>query len=214
MKNILYLLVILLITQTQAQDLVGVQSNSKKNLKGNSKKLLRKGYKYFGIESGSVISNNGDSTFTSKLYFDRFGLRQVKFEKGSFELNGVKTNFNLLVLRDGELNISIDLNDTTGMLLFNWYDEITTPEERILLEMEGSKKIDSQVILEKECEVWESQRIRRNSQTWIWKGIVLKVKSEIFNYQAEKVEIGHTLDSEYFEILSEVKIVRPTQDLR
>ncbi|MCP4459975.1 MAG: hypothetical protein GY816_18420 [Cytophagales bacterium] len=209
MKNVIFLIaIVLLITTASAQKLIGVPDNTKTKLKGNSKKLARKGYKYYGIESGSVMYTGEDSTFFSQLYFDRYGLREVKFERGISDFKGMKTDYNLLYLRDGELNIIIDLEDTTGRLFPYWDAEITTPEQRIALEMEGSRttKLDTQIHLERECEVWEFYRIRKSYQTWLWEGIILK-NNVLRKYQADSIEIGVELDTDPFEILKKVKVI-------
>ncbi len=207
MRAYLTAITLIILVSASAQrsgDLIGVPSSAK--LKGNSKKMLKKGYKFYEVESGRITYKLIGQDKTNQWYFDRYGLREVRIESS---LDGQGSMY----IRDGELDIKINLADTTAFppTMKTLY---TSVSERMENEYQKAKKLESKEIANQSCEVYLKEYPRGISfKDHVWTGIVLKLemtqKDETIGYEAEEITLEHVLDEKYFKILKHVQLVYP-----
>ena len=137
--------------------------------------------KQYQVESGFVeYKLEGLIAGTKTVYFDRWGLREARYE--NIELKQEKVPLsqkkNNLIILDDQWWIDIDLDSKTGTKMRNpnlgpngkLKVAVFTDEE---LEKMGGVKLEPEEVAGKLCEVWEWPNAH-GSKSWIWKGLQLK----------------------------------------
>lgn len=200
---------LLIALTVSGQKLVGVPDD--KNLNGNSKKLLKKGARFYKSESGKIEYEWGNGK--SVLRFDRYGLRMIRRNYGPTDKALGIQPYDELILRDGDLNVHINLLDSMATFI-QGPDWELHPNQRIDAQFQesGFKKIGSEDFLGKVCLIWEGKDALKNDQKkWIWRGIVLKENGSL-DVAAQKIEENYVLNEAVFDVLNKVQFKSPTNN--
>lgn len=179
--------------------------------------------KRYQIESGVVeFKLTGAQKGTEIIYFDRWGMREVKYTKSELNIMGTKQVTNRLTLMDGDWITTVDLEKKTGTKMKNTIlksmmekmkgKDVTAIAEQMLKQM-GGKKIGIEQVAGKTCDVWEVEKL--GSKSWVWKSIALKTQVKMMGMEmgsvATKMQEGGSIPQDKFVIPAGVKITE--QDL-
>ncbi len=166
------------------------------------------GYKRYPVESGIIeYKVSGSQTGTETLYFDRWGLREVKYTDANMMGNQRST----ITLMDGKWTYQIDLGPKTGQkmetpmlkaLVSQAKDkELFTANEE-MMKSAGAEKLGTETIAGKECDVWEIKGA--NTKVWLWNWVSLKTEMKMggmeIRMEAVSVKIGEKIPAEKFAI--------------
>jgi hypothetical protein len=137
-------------------------------------------FKRYAFKSGIVqYKYKGKTTGTETLYFDDYGRKEAKYTHTVSKMFGVKTVEDKIVVLDGATVITYDENTGVSSKNINPLlsslseDDNFDYEEFGLKTMEslGFKKIGTETVLGKDCDVWEGM-----GTIWVWKGLAIKTE--------------------------------------
>ncbi len=155
-----------------------------------------------------VYQSSGSITGTETMYFDNYGMLEVKNTKASLDMMGIKQVTDTKVIMDGKWIYTLDKNsgEATKMdnPLYSMYPEggdIEKIGEEMMTNM-GGKKIGTETLLGKKCEIWEIQKLM--SKIWVWKSIPIKSELNMMGMKitsiATSVEVDIDVSPDEFKI--------------
>lgn len=156
-------------------------------------------FKRYEFKSGKVVyQSNGSITGTEILYFDNYGMLEVKNTKATLEMMGIKQVTDTKVIMDSKWIYTIDKNSGEANKMKNPLNSMF-PEggdlekvgEEIMINM-GGKKIGSETLLGKKCEIWEIEKLM--SKIWVWKSIPLKSEIKMMGMNITQIAISVEVD--------------------
>jgi len=174
--------------------LVGCKSNNTKPAEDGSavnadnaataekKEETYSGPRRYLVKSGIIqYQYSGMQTGTETLYFDDYGMKEAKFTDATMKMMGVEQKRQELSILDGDNQYTIDLTKKTGIKMKNPFlsQALTDSDDEAIIKLgekmmaeEGGKKIGTETVAGKECDVWEIKKM--NAKTWVWKALPLK----------------------------------------
>jgi len=174
-KSIIKLLVMNLMLLILYNFVFAVESNFNKkisNMKRYNKERAQIEYTIDGnMQKGSET-----------LIFDKWGAIEAKYSKLKIEVSGFSQETNTATFLEGTWMYNIDLNTRTGTKQENPLhvnlegQDLQEVGKEILVKM-GGKKVGTEKILGKLCEVWEIKSM--GTRTWVWNWIPLKTVSNM-----------------------------------
>lgn len=176
--------------------------------------------KRYLVESGIVEYDlSGPQTGTETVYFDKWGWREAKLTNTTLSMAGITRRENKLSVMDGDWLYTVDLSTRTGTKVQNTLlaqfveaakrkgQSMTDLGEELLTRM-GGRKIGSEEIAGKSCDVWETKSL--GSRSWIWRGVTLKTETSLGGMQlrstARRFEENAAVPPDRFVIPTDVKI--------
>ncbi len=174
--------------------------------------------KKYQIKSGIIEQKiEGTVTGTQTTYFDDYGIKEATYTKNTMKILGISKSTETLTISDKDWTIDINLDEKTGTRVSNkvikdMLDGIAEKDyERFgeeMLKKLGGKKVGNEVILGKNCEVWEIKKV--NTTSWIYKGIALKSVVSMMgmttNYTATSFQENVPIPAEKFQVPKGIKI--------
>jgi hypothetical protein len=172
-------------------------------------------FKRYQFKSGKVVyKSSGTMVGTETMYFDNYGMLEVKNTKVVMELMGTKQETDTKVLMTGNVIYSIDNNTGNANKMINPLASMF-PEggdlEKIgdeLMKNMGGKKIGSETITGKDCEIWVIEKMM--SKVWVWESIPMKTVVNMMGMNltqvATSVEVDIDVSAEEFKIPKGIKI--------
>ncbi|MCB9771346.1 MAG: hypothetical protein H6754_02195 [Candidatus Omnitrophica bacterium] len=171
---------------------------------------------FYGIERGMIqYEISGSSTGTETLYFDQWGMRQVRIKSEETQRWGVN---NTVTFNFAEKIIIIDPNKNLGQKLedadLKKFLLSHTPDDSGLIAMQfaefmGGTKVKNENILERPCELWDIKNLKLKNS--FWKGIPLKIEVQTVegtvNYKAVKIDETIVVDEAMFTIPESVRFI-------
>jgi hypothetical protein len=146
---------------------------------------------------------------TETLYFDDWGYREAKHTVTEIKVGPISRTDDKIVYLEGAWTYTVDQNTKTGTKLENPYmkglegKNLCEVDGKMMIDM-GGKKIGSETILGKKCDIGEVM----GSKTWVWECIALKTVAGLagmtMTYTATKI-------SEDFDVK---KLDRPDIDYK
>lgn len=133
---------------------------------------LKKAHVEYQI-SGSMQSGS------EHLYFDDWGKREAKYTSLTIKVSGFTQENHKATFLEGKWIYAVDLTSKTGTKQENEMFKDLSDEEladlgkQTMIQM-GGKKIGTETILGKRCEVWDIPKA--GSKTWLWNWIPLKTE--------------------------------------
>jgi hypothetical protein len=172
-------------------------------------------YKRYQFKSGKVVyQSSGSMSGTEILYFDNYGLLELKETKNTIEIMGMKQEINTDVIMKDRWVYSIDKKTNTASKVENpiytmFPNGIDGNKVGIeMMEKVGGKKIGTESVNGKDCEIWEIEKLK--SKVWIWKSIPIKTEINIMGMDikqiATSVEVDIEISPNKFNLPSGVKI--------
>ncbi len=165
----------------------------------------------YDIESAFIkYKISGNTKGLESLKFDSFGQREISDLDAIRELvfysvkNIQKIKTKTILNRDSL--IAIDLKNKTGVktLSKNFVNSNRFTKEEIL--KNDGKIISTGTVLNKKCDVWKT----KNLEIWLWKGIALKLKSNItgkkFTKEATEINENIKIEENEFILPPDIKI--------
>lgn len=148
---------------------------------GNSSELIAQGLKLYPIESGTIVYSVEDQPLDTVIFsFDRYGWRQITIEKGEKNYYGIKTKIHTQFIKDGTAVYNINLLDSKGITSqeTEYADLAKYKNPNELLEAQMSRLsatiVGTEILLGKECEVWQYLSKGKLCRIWIWNSLILK----------------------------------------
>lgn len=172
-------------------------------------------FKRYQFKSGKVVYKmSGIQTGTETLYFDDYGRKEVHFNESVIDMMGVKQKSNTQTIMDGKFIYTIDKEKNTAQKMenplysmFSDEDDLQKVGEDIMKKM-GGKKVGTETINGKECEIWEVQKM--GGKIWVWKSISIKTVVNMMgmNISQEVVSIETDIDvsADLFKVPEGIKI--------
>ncbi|PID89472.1 MAG: hypothetical protein CSB01_01785 [Bacteroidia bacterium] len=169
--------------------------------------------RYYEIESAHILYKiSGNSEGKEELFFDEWGAKEVSIRKTKttsvfYSVKTVQEEHTQRIILYDE-SYGIDLKKKIGTKTKSnsqpQNTKIKDPLRKItqsLFERNGAKKIGTEIILGKECEVFESAE----NKIWFWKKIPLKIVSgnkykSKNTFEAVEMDIDIPIDSSVFSI--------------
>lgn len=126
---------------------------------------------------------SGMQTGTETLYFDRWGMREAKYTQTEIKAGTIVVKQNRITLLDGEWTYNVDLDSKTGTKIptpllkeltgaAKREDKDATEIGEEMMTRMGGRKIGTETVLGKPCDVWEIKNM--NTKSWVWQGVTLK----------------------------------------
>jgi hypothetical protein len=119
-------------------------------------------------------------TGTETLYFDNYGMEEIKTTKVVMEMMGIKQETSTKVIMKDKWIYSIDNTTNTANKLENpiysmFPDGVSGDEigEKMMVKM-GGKKIGNETIDGRDCDIWELKKMM--SKIWVWQTIPIKTE--------------------------------------
>lgn len=139
-------------------------------------------FKRYQFKSGKVkYKTSGSMKGTETMYFDNYGMQEVKETKATLEMMGIKQITDVKTIMNDKWVYTIDNNSGKANKvenpLYSMFPKGTDLEkvgEEMMKNM-GGKKIGTETLLGKDCDIWEIKKLM--SKVWVWKSI--PIKSEI-----------------------------------
>lgn len=166
-------------------------------------------FKRYQFKSGKVVyETSGSMTGTETMYFDDYGMLELKETKATLEMMGIKQVTDTKVLMNGKWIYTIDKNSGEANKmenpLYSMFPEggdLEKVGEEMMINM-GGKKIGSETLLGKECDIWEIKKLM--SKVWVWKSIPIKSVVNMMGMNitqiATNVEVDISVSSDKFKI--------------
>ena len=166
-------------------------------------------FKRYQFESGKVVyETSGSMTGTETMYFDDYGMLELKETKATLEMMGIKQVTDTKVLMNGKWIYTIDKNSGEANKmenpLYSMFPEggdLEKVGEEMMINM-GGKKIGSETLLGKECDIWEIKKLM--SKVWVWKSIPIKSVVNMMGMNitqiATNVEVDISVSPDKFKI--------------
>ena len=172
------------------------------------------------LKSGIIeYKVSGQQEGSETLYFTDHGQKEARYTNTQMSIFGSKQGFNSVNIIDGEwsYNLNLKTNEATKINYKEFMDSMSKQygsqqnqyfSEEMLAAM-GGKKIKTEKILGKTCDVYEMSDF--GSKTWVYKGMPLKYEMNmmgmVFKSEAVKIQENPSIDSKKFELPKDVKIV-------
>ncbi len=166
-------------------------------------------FKRYEFKSGKVVyQSTGSMTGSETMYFDNYGMLEVKKTKATLEMMGIKQVTDTKVIMDGKWVYTIDNNSGEANKmenpLYSMFPEGRDLEkvgEQLMINM-GGKKIGTETLLDKKCEIWEIKKLM--SKVWVWKSIPIKSEINMMGMKitqlATSVEVDIEVSADKFKI--------------
>jgi hypothetical protein len=166
-------------------------------------------FKRYEFKSGKVVyQSTGSMTGTETMYFDNYGMLEVKNTKATLEMMGIKQVSDTKVIMNNKFVYTIDNNsgEATKMEnpLYSMFPEGTDLEkvgEEMMKNM-GGIKIGTETVSGKDCEIWEIKKLM--SKVWVWKSIPIKSEVNMMGLKitqiATSVEVDIDVSADEFKI--------------
>jgi hypothetical protein len=143
--------------------------------------LSAQDFKRYKFKSGKIVyQSTGSMTGTETLYFDNYGMEEIKTTKVVMEMMGIKQETSTKVIMKDKWIYSIDNTTNTANKLENpiysmFPDGVSGDEigEKMMVKM-GGKKIGSETIDGRDCDIWELKKMM--SKIWVWQTIPIKTE--------------------------------------
>lgn len=162
---------------------------------------------------------SGMQTGTETLYFDRWGMRETKYTQTEIKAGTIVVKQNRMTLLDGEWTYNVDLDTKTGTKIPTpFMKELTGTAKREskdateigeeMLARMGGRKIGTETVLGKPCDVWEIKNL--NAKSWVWQGVTLKtvvnMLGQMMTTEAVRVQDNASIPEEKVTLPKDVKI--------
>ena len=177
--------------------------------------ISAKGFKRYEFKSGKVVyQSSGSMTGTETMYFDDYGMLEVKHTDMSMDMMGIKQEIKTTVIMKDRWVYSIDEKTNTASkienpvytMFPNGVDFEKVGEE--MMKKMGGKKVGNETINGKDCEVWEIEKLM--SKVWIWKTIPIRTEMNMMGMNitqiATSIEVDVTVPASEFKIPAGIKI--------
>ena len=138
------------------------------------------GAQRFGVKSCRIEYNvSGTMPGHTTVWIDDWGMREAQWATNTMRMFNRDIPVAKLTLIDAGWYYDVDLNDRTGMKMEipNMGRMAAGALGKILSSAMGGKKIGTEQVAGRPCEVWETKN--PPSKSWIWKGIPLKSEIEV-----------------------------------
>jgi len=178
-------------------------------------------FRRYKIRSGIIeYKMSGMQTGTEKIYFDRWGMREAKYSQTELKVANMSVKQNHFSLLDGEWTYTVDLDKKTGTKTPTpLMKELTTAAKREgkdateigeeMLTRMGGRKIGTETLLGKTCDVWEIKSM--NAKSWIWQGVTLKTEvnmmGKMMTTEAVRLQDNVNVPEEKLTLQKDVKII-------
>ncbi len=166
-------------------------------------------FKRYQFKSGKVkYKTSGSMKGTETMYFDNYGMLELKETKATLEMMGIKQVTDARTIMNGKWVYTIDNNSGKANKvenpLYSMFPEGGNLEkvgEEMMKNM-GGKKIGSETLLGKKCDIWEIQKLM--SKVWVWKSIPIKSEVNMMGMNitqiATSVEVDIKISADKFKI--------------
>ncbi len=166
-------------------------------------------FKRYEFKSGKVVyQSTGSMNGAETMYFDNYGMLEVKNTKATLEMMGIKQVTDTKVIMDGKWIYTLDNNSGEANKMENpLYSmfpdggDLEKVGEEMMINM-GGKKIGTESLLGKECDIWEIEKLM--SKVWVWKSIPLKSEVNMMGMNitqiATNVEVDIDVSADKFKI--------------
>jgi hypothetical protein len=183
-------------------------------------KFSAKQYFRYQVESAHVVyAISGMKKGTEELFFDQYGLRQLRVSSNRIMLGAEMREMKTVTITIADSVFMLNLNDNTGRalkdrLLFDVADSLGTKDlgaADIFLQSResGLMLVGSERWLSKECQVY--QLSDSSLKLWIWNNIPLRIESEILGVknvvEATRIQTELAIPKSKFEIPLGIKIL-------
>jgi hypothetical protein len=147
--------------------------------------------------------HSGNTTGTETMYMDNNGKLSARYSELTTKSFGSTTKSNQIMIQKDSVFYTIDTDKKTGIKQTIHIDpkdveKWTKTAEEAWTDM-GFKKTGEEVILGKNCEIWEGM----SSKIWVWQNFSLKSEVNLFGksvVEATKIEVGGPIDKSKFDI--------------
>ena len=166
-------------------------------------------FKRYEFKSGKVIyTSTGSMTGNETMYFDNYGMLELKETKATLEMMGIKQVTDTKTIMNGKWVYTIDNNSGEANKvenpLYSMFPKGTDLEkvgEEMMKNM-GGKKIGTETLLGKDCDIWEIKKLM--SKVWVWKSIPIKSEVNMMGMNitqlATSVEVNINVSANKFKI--------------
>ena len=172
-------------------------------------------FKRYQFKSGKVVYKmSGIQTGTETLYFDDYGRKEVHFNKSVIDMMGVKQKSNTQTIMEGKYIYTIDLEKNTGQKMENPLYEMFSDEDDLqkvgedIMKKMGGKKVGTETLNGKECEIWEVQKM--GGKIWVWNSIAIRTVVNMMGMnitqEAESIETDIDVSPDLFKIPKGIEI--------
>lgn len=173
------------------------------------------GMKSYVIQYKSVMNMQGmKNTSIITEWIDVKNDRMAVETETSVDMMGVKTNDKTLMIDKDGWNYVVNFTTKTGfksksedaddnpMDMIKSEDDVTF---RQMVEKEGSKVLNNETFLGKDCIVIESLNDGMSTKIWYYKGIPLKISNKYYTMEATKFEENVSIPDSKFEVPEGIK---------
>lgn len=158
-------------------------------------------FKRYAFKSGKVVyKSSGSMTGTEIMYFDNYGMQEVKNTKASLNMMGIKQVTDTKVIMDTDWIYTINNNsgEATKMEnpLYSMFPEggdLEKASEEMMISM-GGVKTGTEILLGKKCDIWKIEKLM--STIWIWKTIPLKTEIKMMGMNVTNIATSVEVDIE------------------
>ncbi len=166
-------------------------------------------FKRYEFKSGKVkYTSTGSMTGTETMYFDNYGMLELKETKATLEMMGIKQVTDTKTIMNGKWVYTIDKNSGEAnkvenplYSMFPKGGDLEKVGEEMMINM-GGKKIGTETLLGKKCGIWEIKKLM--SKVWVWKSIPLKSEVNMMGMNitqiATSVEVDINVSADKFKI--------------
>lgn len=174
--------------------------------------------KRYGLESGRIeYQFSGDSKGTEVVIFDHWGWREKRTVDKSTTTWGNTAEIKSTQLQDGNYSVSHMTGSSRARayqdrLLQNSLQNSSKAVEVIhgleIVKARGGKKVDSEKILGRKCDVYEIKNL--SQKLWVWEGIVLRSEQKVLENKIVMVAVNlepvEEFSEQNFALPEDVKI--------
>lgn len=172
-------------------------------------------FKRYQFKSGKVVYKmSGIQTGTETLYFDDYGRKEVHFNKSVIDMMGVKQKSNTQTIMEGKYIYTIDLEKNTGQKMENPLYEMFSDEDDLqkvgedIMKKMGGKKVGTETLNGKECEIWEVQKM--GGKIWVWNSLAIRTVVNMMGMnitqEAESIDTEINVSPDLFKIPKGIEI--------
>jgi hypothetical protein len=185
----------------------------------SSSQLDKEGYKRYAMISAYVeFAIRGAQSGKEILQFDRWGLREAKFENLEMKAGGMTIPTKTETIMDGEFTYALDRDKNTATKTTNQMltqitakhetKDLTEVGERTLKAM-GAKKTGTESFLGKKCDVWEVKSL--GTRMLVYNGLVVKSETNLGGMkiirEATKFEENAKIADDKLTVPSTMKVI-------
>ncbi len=158
-------------------------------------------FKRYAFKSGKVVyKSSGSMTGTETMYFDNYGMIEVKNTKASLNMMGIKQVTDTKVIMDAEWIYTLNNNSGEATKIenplysmFPGGGDLEKASEDMMISM-GGVKTGTETLLGKKCDIWKIEKLM--STIWIWKTIPLKTEVKMMGMNITNVATSVEVDIE------------------